>query len=130
MYHMAWAIYVIRKWTAFQLSVICCCAGRSHRLGGQHVAPTPERETEGLNQLYHGHAISESTKVRKAPFSFSENSLFLRSILTQRDFFTWFCRYCLMSVEGCYTDFHIDFGGTSVWYHILRGSKVGFSLHV
>lgn len=30
-----------------------------------------------------------------------------------------------MSVEGCYTDFHIDFGGTSVWYHILRGSKVG-----
>ncbi|XP_073332680.1 lysine (K)-specific demethylase 2Aa isoform X2 [Pagrus major] len=33
-------------------------------------------------------------------------------------------KYCLMSVEGCYTDFHIDFGGTSVWYHILRGSKV------
>lgn len=37
----------------------------------------------------------------------------------------YLCRYCLMSVEGCYTDFHIDFGGTSVWYHILRGSKVG-----
>uniref|UniRef100_A0A674PJ78 [histone H3]-dimethyl-L-lysine(36) demethylase n=1 Tax=Takifugu rubripes TaxID=31033 RepID=A0A674PJ78_TAKRU len=33
-------------------------------------------------------------------------------------------KYCLMSVEGCYTDFHIDFGGTSVWYHILRGSKI------
>uniref|UniRef100_A0A8D9A856 [histone H3]-dimethyl-L-lysine(36) demethylase n=1 Tax=Cacopsylla melanoneura TaxID=428564 RepID=A0A8D9A856_9HEMI len=33
-------------------------------------------------------------------------------------------KYCLMSVKGCYTDFHIDFGGTSVWYHILRGSKV------
>uniref|UniRef100_G3PVP3 [histone H3]-dimethyl-L-lysine(36) demethylase n=1 Tax=Gasterosteus aculeatus aculeatus TaxID=481459 RepID=G3PVP3_GASAC len=33
-------------------------------------------------------------------------------------------KYCLMSVEGCYTDFHIDFGGTSVWYHILRGGKV------
>uniref|UniRef100_A0A1A8C597 [histone H3]-dimethyl-L-lysine(36) demethylase n=1 Tax=Nothobranchius kadleci TaxID=1051664 RepID=A0A1A8C597_NOTKA len=33
-------------------------------------------------------------------------------------------KYCLMSVQGCYTDFHIDFGGTSVWYHILRGSKV------
>lgn len=29
-----------------------------------------------------------------------------------------------MSVKGCYTDFHIDFGGTSVWYHILRGKKV------
>ncbi|KZS21040.1 JmjC domain-containing Histone demethylation protein 1 [Daphnia magna] len=33
-------------------------------------------------------------------------------------------KYCLMSVAGCYTDFHIDFGGTSVWYHILKGSKV------
>ncbi|KAG8253583.1 Lysine-specific demethylase 2A [Homalodisca vitripennis] len=33
-------------------------------------------------------------------------------------------KYCLMSVKGCYTDFHIDFGGTSVWYHILKGSKV------
>ena len=30
-----------------------------------------------------------------------------------------------MSVAGCYTDFHIDFGGTSVWYHILHGEKVG-----
>ena len=33
-------------------------------------------------------------------------------------------KYCLMSVKGCYTDFHIDFGGTSVWYHIIRGKKV------
>uniref|UniRef100_A0A8C9QXX4 Lysine demethylase 2A n=1 Tax=Scleropages formosus TaxID=113540 RepID=A0A8C9QXX4_SCLFO len=33
-------------------------------------------------------------------------------------------KYCLMSVEGCFTDFHIDFGGTSVWYHVLRGGKV------
>lgn len=37
-------------------------------------------------------------------------------------------RYCLMSVKGCYTDFHVDFGGTSVWYHIHRGGKVGQSL--
>ncbi len=29
-----------------------------------------------------------------------------------------------MSVGGCYTDFHIDFGGSSVWYHILWGKKV------
>ena len=29
-----------------------------------------------------------------------------------------------MSVGGCYTDFHIDFGGTSVWYHIVKGEKV------
>uniref|UniRef100_A0A8C6PF07 Lysine-specific demethylase 2B n=1 Tax=Nothobranchius furzeri TaxID=105023 RepID=A0A8C6PF07_NOTFU len=33
-------------------------------------------------------------------------------------------RYCLMSVKGCYTDFHIDFGGTSVWYHVFKGQKV------
>ncbi|EGD77623.1 hypothetical protein PTSG_08718 [Salpingoeca rosetta] len=33
-------------------------------------------------------------------------------------------KYCLMSVGGCFTDFHIDMGGTSVWYHILRGSKI------
>jgi hypothetical protein len=32
--------------------------------------------------------------------------------------------YCLMSVEGSYTDFHVDFGGTSVWYHLLKGEKV------
>ena len=31
-----------------------------------------------------------------------------------------------MSVEKCYTDFHIDFGGSSVWYHILQGRKVFF----
>eukprot|EP00250_Pteridium_aquilinum_P015933 c22846_g1_i2 orf=290-1000(+) len=28
--------------------------------------------------------------------------------------------YALMSVANCYTDFHIDFGGSSVWYHVLR----------
>ncbi|XP_028827492.1 lysine (K)-specific demethylase 2Bb isoform X2 [Denticeps clupeoides] len=33
-------------------------------------------------------------------------------------------KYCLMSVKGCYTDFHIDFGGTSVWYHVFKGEKV------
>ena len=33
-------------------------------------------------------------------------------------------KYCLMSVQGCYTDFHIDFGGTSVWYHIIKGKKI------
>uniref|UniRef100_A0AAY5F4C1 [histone H3]-dimethyl-L-lysine(36) demethylase n=1 Tax=Electrophorus electricus TaxID=8005 RepID=A0AAY5F4C1_ELEEL len=33
-------------------------------------------------------------------------------------------KYCLMSVKGCFTDFHIDFGGTSVWYHVLRGGKM------
>ncbi|KAL5265289.1 hypothetical protein ACHWQZ_G006133 [Mnemiopsis leidyi] len=33
-------------------------------------------------------------------------------------------KYCLMSVRGSYTDFHVDFGGTSVWYHLVKGAKV------
>ncbi|KAL3076145.1 hypothetical protein niasHS_013692 [Heterodera schachtii] len=33
-------------------------------------------------------------------------------------------KYCIMSVKKCFTDFHIDFGGTSVWYHVLKGEKV------
>ncbi|XP_051886163.1 lysine-specific demethylase 7B-like isoform X2 [Pristis pectinata] len=33
-------------------------------------------------------------------------------------------KYCLMGMEDSYTDFHIDFGGTSVWYHVLWGEKV------
>ncbi|XP_032893691.1 lysine-specific demethylase 7A isoform X2 [Amblyraja radiata] len=33
-------------------------------------------------------------------------------------------KYCLMGMEDSYTDFHIDFGGTSVWYHVLWGDKI------
>jgi hypothetical protein len=29
-----------------------------------------------------------------------------------------------MSVANCYTDFHIDFGGSSVWYHVVRYAHV------
>ncbi|KAJ1979864.1 JmjC domain-containing histone demethylation protein 1 [Dimargaris xerosporica] len=32
--------------------------------------------------------------------------------------------YCLMSVRDSYTDFHVDFGGTSVFYHLLSGEKI------
>ncbi|QRW26972.1 JmjC domain, hydroxylase [Rhizoctonia solani] len=32
--------------------------------------------------------------------------------------------YCLMSVAQCWTDWHVDFAGSSVYYHILKGSKV------
>lgn len=34
--------------------------------------------------------------------------------------------YCLMSVGDSYIDFHIDFGGSSVYYHILKGTKTSF----
>ncbi|XP_074595274.1 lysine-specific demethylase 7B-like [Brevipalpus obovatus] len=33
-------------------------------------------------------------------------------------------KYCLISMRDSYTDFHIDFGGTSVWYHIVKGEKI------
>ncbi|KAF1806074.1 hypothetical protein FB192DRAFT_1425504 [Mucor lusitanicus] len=31
--------------------------------------------------------------------------------------------YCLMGTKDSYTDFHIDFGGSSVFYHVLSGAK-------
>ncbi|PRT54701.1 JmjC domain-containing histone demethylation protein 1 [Wickerhamiella sorbophila] len=31
--------------------------------------------------------------------------------------------YCLMGTAGCFTDFHVDFGGTSVFYHVVSGQK-------
>lgn len=33
-----------------------------------------------------------------------------------------------MSPRGCWTDFHIDFGGTSVFYHILSGKKLFYMI--
>ncbi|XP_055333065.1 lysine-specific demethylase 2A-like [Paramacrobiotus metropolitanus] len=35
-------------------------------------------------------------------------------------------KYVLMSKAGSFTDFHIDFGGSSVWYHLLSGKKIFF----
>ena len=29
-----------------------------------------------------------------------------------------------MGIADCFTDFHIDFGGSSVWYHVIKGEKV------
>ena len=31
--------------------------------------------------------------------------------------------YCLMSTAQSFTDFHVDFGGSSVFYHLLEGKK-------
>ncbi|VDK49509.1 unnamed protein product [Anisakis simplex] len=32
--------------------------------------------------------------------------------------------FCLVGMKDSYTDFHIDFGGSSVWYHVFKGRKV------
>lgn len=29
-------------------------------------------------------------------------------------------KYCLISAANSYTDFHVDFGGSSVWYHTVK----------
>lgn len=33
-------------------------------------------------------------------------------------------QYLLMSAAGSYTNFHIDFGGSSAWYNIIKGEKI------
>ena len=32
-------------------------------------------------------------------------------------------KYCLISAAQSFTDFHIDFGGSSVWYHLVEVSE-------
>ena len=32
-------------------------------------------------------------------------------------------KYFILSMENSYTDFHVDFGGSSVWYHVVKGAK-------
>ncbi len=36
--------------------------------------------------------------------------------------------YSIISAEGSFTDFHVDFGGSSVWYHVLSGCKRFFCI--
>ena len=36
--------------------------------------------------------------------------------------------YCLMSTAGSWTDFHIDFCGSAVYYHVVTGAKTFFFL--
>lgn len=33
-------------------------------------------------------------------------------------------KYCLLSPQSSYTDFHVDFGGSSVWYSVVRVSFI------
>ncbi|KAL7077963.1 hypothetical protein ACQ4LE_003453 [Meloidogyne hapla] len=62
----------------------------------------------------------------KELFKRQDNLLKKSSWAREQDFSTYpkVQRYCLMSVANCFTDYHVDFGGTSVWYHILKGEKV------
>uniref|UniRef100_A0AAY4BSL5 [histone H3]-dimethyl-L-lysine(36) demethylase n=1 Tax=Denticeps clupeoides TaxID=299321 RepID=A0AAY4BSL5_9TELE len=101
--------------------------------GRYYETPASEREKlYNVISLEFSHTKLENLVKRPAsvhvPSCLSEQEngcLALEDMLSVNVRCSWFlCRYCLMSVEGCFTDFHIDFGGTSVWYHILRGGKV------
>ncbi|KAH7722425.1 Jmjc domain protein [Aphelenchoides avenae] len=32
--------------------------------------------------------------------------------------------FCLLSMGGSFTDCHVDFGGSTVWYHVYKGKKI------
>jgi F-box/leucine-rich repeat protein 10/11 len=63
------------------------------RLGGAFERPQMVREMDVVDKVWLGGARPKVTK------------------------------YCLMSVAGSFTDFHIDFGGTSVYYTVCAGAK-------
>lgn len=44
--------------------------------------------------------------------------------LKAEDYYPQVSKYCLMSPGESWTDWHIDFSASSVFYHILRGRKV------
>uniref|UniRef100_A0AC34QG25 JmjC domain-containing protein n=1 Tax=Panagrolaimus sp. JU765 TaxID=591449 RepID=A0AC34QG25_9BILA len=45
-----------------------------------------------------------------------------------KDFRPDVAMFCLLGMGGSYTDFHIDFGGSSVWYHVFKGQKIFYIL--
>ena len=51
-------------------------------------------------------------------FSRPEQNTDVRLYKMQKDYST--------SVKGCYVDFHIELGGTSVWHHVVMGEKLFF----
>lgn len=73
------------------------------------VAPQVVRQLDWIETAWPRHLINEHTE--------STNAL-------DKMKYPKVQKYVLMSIQGCYTDFHIDMGGTSVWYHILKGEKL------
>ncbi|KAI6180797.1 hypothetical protein M3Y98_00759800 [Aphelenchoides besseyi] len=68
-----------------------------------------------------GH-ISPPTVVREIDWA---QTVFPKDKFAHRDY-SKVEKYILMTMANSYTDFHIDFGGTSVWYHVQRGEKYFF----
>lgn len=78
-------------------------------VGKQFQRPELVREMDLADKVW-GYCVSQ--EVERAPKS--NRQAILRPAVT---------KYCLMSVESSFTDFHIDFGGTLVYYTVISGSK-------
>jgi hypothetical protein len=51
-----------------------------------------------------------------------------RCCLNSKPLYPQVQKYCLVSAAASYTDFHFDFGGSSVWYTIVEGRKLFIAL--
>ncbi|XP_072438360.1 lysine-specific demethylase phf2 isoform X1 [Chiloscyllium punctatum] len=60
-------------------------------------APEVVKKLSWVDNLWHNDSLFEKPKVTK---------------------------YCQIGVKDSYTDFHIGSGGSSAWYHLLRGEKI------
>jgi hypothetical protein len=90
-------------------------------LGAQVVRPQFVRDLDLIEKVWPAHLRPTSTA--SANPQHAPVALPLPNNTPSNIFFPKVTLYCLMSVARSYTDFHIDFGGSSVFYHILRGSK-------
>ena len=120
--------------------------GPDRELNGIDVATQQERDPWTLRQFayYFKHPLVRRRIVNVISLEFSGTALAARirrpSVVEAMDLVTlaWpFASsrhsadaypkvqlYALMSVAQSYTDFHIDFGGSSVFYHVVSGEKL------
>jgi hypothetical protein len=106
-------LYSINKYSSLEVS--------SSSLGAQVVRPQFVRDLDLIEKVWPKHlrpTSPASANPSHAPVLLP-NPNNTPSTIT----FPKVTLYCLMSVARSYTDFHIDFGGSSVFYHILRGNK-------
>ncbi|XP_028408036.1 lysine-specific demethylase 7B-like isoform X2 [Dendronephthya gigantea] len=98
-----WTAYFISTKRQKTLNVISLEFSRTSLSQLVH-APRVVREVDWVNRFWpeHGDGVDESPTHPKP----------------------YVQKYCLMGVKDSYTDFHVDFGGSSVWYHVLWGEKV------
>ena len=80
------------------------------------VPPLVARQLDMLELVWPSDAASDRPQASEAHPSSTRFANACLSVQVQR--------YCLMGPQGAYTDFHVDLGGTSVWYHVVKGCKV------